>query len=453
MARQQVARLAALVALGIAGVAILIVLFTGGSSYVLHADFTDAGQLVNGDLVTIAGHQVGSVGGITLTDNGLADVKLDISDTGITPIRRGTIASIGQLSLTGVANRFVGLSLGPGSPIPSGGTLPVSQTRGIVDLDVLLDSLTPHVRSSLQTILKTGAYFVGKPTAAQVNKSILYFNPALSQLTRLGAEVVSDKFALDRLVSSSADVSAALASRSSALGGAVSSTASWLREVASERAALEDSILRAPAVLDQGTGVLADVNYTLGVLDPVLRDLQPVAPRLGTLLRVLVPAARNAIPTVDGIQGLVPGAKAALLALPPVEKVATPAVESLTKALKPLTPILAGLRPYVPDLIAGFFNGVGGAAGGSYDANGHYLKALAVVSAGGNTLTGLLNTLGGLLGGVTGTLTGIGNGRTQLVAPCPGGGSPASGDGSNPWTAPDLLPTTGNLCNPADDQR
>jgi len=451
--RDRLARMAVLATLAIAAVVVALLLFTGGSSYVLHADFADAGQLVGGDLVTIAGHEVGTVGQISLTDNGLADVELDISDSSITPIRRGTIASIGQLSLTGVANRFVGLSLGPGSLIPNGGTLPVSQTRGIVDLDVLLDALTPRVRTSLQTILKTGAYFVGKPTAAQLNKSLLYFNPALSRLTALGAEVVADKFALDRLVSSSAEVSSALASRSSALGGAVSSTAAWLREVASERAALEDAISRAPAVLDQGTGVLADVNYTLGVLDPVLRDLQPVAPRLGTLLRVLVPAARNAIPTVNGIQGLVPGAKAALLALPPVEKVATPAVESLTKALKPLTPILAGLRPYVPDLIAGFFNGVGGAAGGSYDANGHYLKALAVVSAGGNTLTGLLNTLGGLLGGVTGTLTGIGNGRTQLVAPCPGGGSPASGDGSNPWTAPDLLPTTGNLCNPADDQK
>jgi phospholipid/cholesterol/gamma-HCH transport system substrate-binding protein len=451
--RQRLPRLAAFVALAVAAVVVVIVLSTGGSTYVVHAEFSDAGQLISGDLVTIAGHQVGSVGAIKLTGNGLASVELDISDSSVTPIRAETIATIGQLSLTGVANRFVGLSLGPGRPIHSGGSLPLSQTRGIVDLDVLLNALTPRVRASLQRIIKTGAYFVGQPTASQLNRSILYFNPALSQATQLGAEVVADKFALDRLISSSAAVSGALASRDAALGGAVTSTAAWLREVASQRVALQDSLVRAPGVLNQGTGVLRDVNFTLGVLDPVLRDLQPVAPRLGMLLRTLVPAARDAIPTIAGIQALVPGAKAALIALPPVEKVATPAVRSLTAALKPLTPILAGLRPYAPDLIAGFFNGVGGASGGSYDANGHYLKTVALVSASGATLSGLLSTLGSLVGGLTGAVTGIGSGRTGLVAPCPGGGSPPANDHTNAWTSPDLLPSTGNLCSPANDQQ
>jgi phospholipid/cholesterol/gamma-HCH transport system substrate-binding protein len=453
MPRAQVARTAALAALGIAAIAIVVVLLTGGSTYVVHADFTDAGQLVNGDLVTIAGHEVGSVGGIKLTNNGLADVELDISDSGITPIRQGTIATVGQLSLTGVANRFVGLTLGTGQPIRNGGTLPVSQTRGIVDLDVLLDALTPRVRSSLQQILKTGAYFVGKPTPAALNRSILYFNPALSQLTNLGAEIVADKYALDRLVSSSAQVSTALAAKSSQLGGAVTNTAAWLREVASERAALGDSLARAPAVLDQGTGVLADLNYTLKVLDPTLKDLQPVAPRLGNLLRAVVPAAKDAIPTIQGVEALVPGAKKALTELPPVVNEAVPAVESLTKALKPITPILAALRPYTPDVVAGFFTGVGGAAGAAYDANGHYLKGLAVIQAGGSTLTGLLNILGSLLGKVTGAATGLNGSRTKITAPCPGGGSPPSSDGSNPWTNPDTPASLGALCDPADDQQ
>jgi phospholipid/cholesterol/gamma-HCH transport system substrate-binding protein len=449
MERQQLVRITALIAVAIAAVAIVIVLVTGGTTYVLHARFSDAGQLVNGDLVTIAGHQVGSVGAIKLTNNGLADVELDIGDSSITPIRTGTVATIGQLSLTGVANRFVGLSLGPGAPIPSGGTLPLSQTRGIVDLDVLLNALTPRVRSSIQRILKTGAYFVGSSTPRQINRSILYFNPALSQSAQLGAEVVADRAALDRLVSSSAQVSSALASRNPDLGGLVTNTAAWLREVATQRSALQDELGRAPAVLEQGTGVLRDVNFTLQTLNPVLKDLQPVAPRLGTMLQVLVPAARGAIPTVKGIQSLVPGARKALTELPPVSNQAVPSIKSLTTALNGTTPILAGLRPYTPDVVAGFFDGVGGGSGSNYDANGHYIKSLLTVQAAGGTLTGLLNTLSNLLGTAIGNVTGLNGARTKLLAPCPGGGSPPTA--TNPWTAPDLLPGTGDLCNPADD--
>ncbi len=450
--RERLPRLAAFAALAVAVVVVVVLLFGGGSGYVLRAEFADAGQLVSGDLVTIAGHQVGSVGGISITNNGLADVELDISDSSITPIRGDTVATIGQLSLTGVANRFVSLALGPGAPIKSGGTLPLRQTRGIVDLDVLLNALTPKVRASLQRIIKTGAYFVGQPTPQQLNRSIEYLNPALSQTAQLGAQIAADRYALSQLLQSTARVSSALASRSQDLGGLVSNTAAWLQEVASQRAALEDEISRAPAVLHQGSAVLADTNFTLKALNPVLKDLQPVAPRLGTLLRTLVPTARNAVPTVQGIQALVPSARAALTALPPVEKVATPAVRSLTAALKPLIPVLAGLRPYAPDLIAGFFNGVGGGSGGGYDANGHYLKTLLSVQAGGATLTGVLNTLGKLLGGLTGAVLPVGNGRTS-IAPCPGGGGPPAADGTSPWTSPDLLPTTGVLCNPADDQR
>jgi phospholipid/cholesterol/gamma-HCH transport system substrate-binding protein len=451
--RQRIARFAALAAVVIALGVLVVVLVRGGSTYTVRAEFTDAGQLVNGDLVTIAGHQVGSVGGVSLSNNGLAIVDLNISDSSITPIRVGTIARIGQLSLTGVANRFVGLTLGAGKPIGNGGILPPTQTRGIVDLDVLLDSLTPRVRTSLQQILKTGAYFVKQPTAGQLNKAILYFNPALSQTTQLGAEIVSDKFALDRLVSSSANVATALAQRSGDLGGAVTNTAQALKEVASQRAALQDAIARAPAVLHQGTGVLRDTNFTLKILNPVAKDLQPVAPRLATLLRVVVPAAQNAIPTIAGIQALVPSAEKALKALPVVEKVATPAVRSLTAALGPLIPVLAGLRPYAPDLVAGFFNGVGGASGGTYDANGHFLKTLLGVQAGGASLTGLLNTIGTLLGTTIGSVTGLNGARSGLTATCPGGGGQPGADGSSPWNSQDVPPSIGALCNPADNQK
>ena len=407
-----VARVTSLLALGLAAVVVVVLLFTGGSSYVLHVPFSDAGQLVRGDLVTVAGHQVGSVGQITLTNNGLADVQLNISDRSITPVHADSIARIGQLSLTGVANRFVGLELsGSGKAIESGGTLPFTQARGIVDFDAFLDALTPRVRASINKIFKTGAYFVHQPTASQLNRASIYFNPALSQLTQLSAEVVADRFALERLISSTAEVAGALAARNSDLGGAVTNTAAVLREVASQRSALQDTLARAPGVLRQSTAVLADVNFTLTFLNPALRALQPVAPLLATLLQKVVPVAQNTVPTIAGVQALVSPSESALRAIPPVEKQATPAVRSLTTSLTELIPILAGLRPYTPDVVAGFFNGVGGASGGAYDANGHYLRSELTVQGGGSSLDGMLSIIGPL----TGSLGPL-NGGTQPVA-------------------------------------
>ena len=443
-------RPAAIGSLLLALVALVIILASGGSTYVVHARFQDAGQLVSGDLVTVGGHQVGSVGPITLTDNGLADVQLDISDSAIAPLRRDTRVAIGQLSLTGVANRFVALDPGMGgSEIPSGGSLPSSQTRGIVDLDTLLDSFTPQVRASVDGLLSSGAYLFSQPTAAQLNAAGHYLNPALSQAAAAEAEVVADKGALTQLVSASAQLLSALAAHDDQLGGAVTNTAATLREIASERSALEDSLARAPAVLSQATGVLSHTRTTLAVLDPALRHLAPVAGGLGRLLPPLLAAGSEAVPTLRAVRALVPGAERALEGFPPIERLATPAVQSLTRALRLIAPDLSILRPYVPDVVAGFFNGVGGATSGSYDANGHYLHGVITVQGGGESATGILNLLsrhGASLGQFNGQ-------RTGLLSPCPGGGNPPAADASNPWTSPDVLPGMVRPCNPADDQK
>jgi phospholipid/cholesterol/gamma-HCH transport system substrate-binding protein len=449
MAREQITRLVTLGAAAIALVVVVLVLFTGGSTYVVNAQFQDAGQLVAGDLVTVAGHKVGSVGNISITNHGLADVKLNISDKSIDPLSSTTTATIGQLSLTGITNRFV--SLGPGiggSDIPDNGVIPVEQTKGIVDLDTLLDALTPSVRTSLQKFFKTGAYLVSQPTASQLNELSEYLNPAFSQVSNLGAEIVSDKYALDRLVGHTARLTEPLANETSQIQGAVTNTANVLGEIAAQRVALSDGISRAPAVLKQTTSTFVRVDTTLGDLDPTLSALQPVAPKLAALLRTVAPFAADLKPTVTDIRQLLPETNAALTAFGPQAAAAEPALTSLTKALTAITPILTGLRPYVPDFVAGFFNGVGGSTGAAYDANGHYLQVRLAVSGNSSALDGVLNVLGDAVSSL-GVLNGTTFTNTQ---PCPGGGTIPSADGSAPWNDPDTDASVGALCEPSDNQ-
>ena len=208
--------------------------------------------------------------------------------------------------------------------------------------------------------------------------------------------------------------------------------------------------MRAPGVLRQSTAVLADVNFTLTFLNPALRALQPVAPLLATLLQKVVPVAQNTIPTIAGVQALVPPAESALRAIPPVEKQATPAVRSLTTSLTELIPILAGLRPYTPGRRRRLLQRRWWRERRCLRRQ-RPLPPLRTHRAGhgGASLDGMLSIIGPL----TGSLGPLNGGRNRLLAPCPGGGGPPAADGSNPWNNPDVLPGTGNLCNPADNQR
>ena len=67
---------------------------------------------------------------------------------------------------------MIALRAGPrrAGPIADGGVLPTADTRGAIDLDVLLDTLDPGTRRSLQQLIAQGARAVAPPADTQFDR-------------------------------------------------------------------------------------------------------------------------------------------------------------------------------------------------------------------------------------------------------------------------------------------
>ena len=202
MRRARNRRLLAVVVLGAVCFTVTALLLGGGGGYVVKAQFTDGGQLVTGDLVEVGGRKVGKVTAIGLADDGLAEVEMTLDDDSVDPLHRGTRAAIRTVGLSGVANRFVDLSPGPetASEIPDGGILTPDQTRGVVDLDAVLNGADPQVRRDIQGIVREAAAALTPKAARQTNAGLQTLNPAVSQVTALGRELTRDEAALRSLL-------------------------------------------------------------------------------------------------------------------------------------------------------------------------------------------------------------------------------------------------------------
>ncbi len=425
-------RLVSFAALAVAAVAVVLLL-SGGSGYRINARFVDAGQLVKGGTVQVGGRSVGKIEKIEIADNGLANLVLAIEDGDITPLRRGTVARVRTVGLTGVANRFVELTPGPttGEEIPDEGTLTTAETRGIVDLDVLFNAFDPATRGRLQRIIRNGEQ-VFKGRTGPANDGLQYLAPALFQSSALAEELVYDRAALERLIKTGATTAAALASRRDDITQGITSTATTLRAVASQRTALADILERAPALLERPDGVLGGLRTLAQRARPLLREARPVAPRLVRVLRQLVPTSRQALPVLQQTRALLPPLTRGLNGLPALRDTAVPALESSVRTVIALMPIVDGLRPYTPEIVNGVVSGLGSRGTGYFDANGHFARIQ--FNQPPNALTGTFNNG-----------QGIGGFETHQGFRCPGGATEPAPDGSNPYIEDKTA------CDPADD--
>jgi phospholipid/cholesterol/gamma-HCH transport system substrate-binding protein len=438
-------RIAALAALAAVIVVVFLLLTGGDEEYEVTAEFTNASQLVGGEVVTVGGTPAGKVGKIELADNGNALVTFTVNEE-YTPLREGTIAQVRSYSLSGVANRQIQLTLPPeggaGPEIESGGTMTVEDTISEVDLDQVFNTLDDETVADFKKVVK-GFAISQEGVGEQANEGFRYLNPFLSTSRELFAELTRDSRALEQLIVDGSQLSGALAARRDDISALVGNLDQMMNAIARQKVSLAEGLQKLPPFMRNFNTTAVNLRATLDDLDPLVDASKPVAVQLSPFFRNFRAASADLVPAVRDLDVIIkhPGPdndlvdltrlqpKLAKIAIGPLRangrKVQGAFPESAT-ALADSLDETAFFRAYQPEL-TGWFDDFGHS--GVTDANGGIGRigtTFNTFSLGANDLP--VVDLAGLLATTGDDLFDIGNYKR-----CPGSNERPAPDGSNPF--------------------
>jgi phospholipid/cholesterol/gamma-HCH transport system substrate-binding protein len=302
-----VGRIAAVLALLGAVVVVLLLVLGGGSSYTVTAQFANASQLVTGNNVNVAGVPVGSIKEISLSDDGQALVKMEISDAAYAPLPDGTHATVRSQSLSGIANRYVDLDL-PAQPdgktISSGGTISQANTTSEVDLDQLFNTLNKPTVAHLKQVIE-GFARAYDGVGAKANLGFHYLNPFLSTSRRVFGELNSDQANLESLVVDAAGLTSTLDARSPEISSLVANLNGMLGTIGAQQDSLASAVGQLPDFIRQFDTTAVNLRAALDDVQPLINATRPVARKLQPFAKRLRGFARGAVPTVHNLNGVI----------------------------------------------------------------------------------------------------------------------------------------------------
>jgi phospholipid/cholesterol/gamma-HCH transport system substrate-binding protein len=372
-----VGRIAAIAALVGAVIVVLLLVLGGGSSYTVTAEFENASQLVTGNNVNVAGVPVGSVEQISLSNDGQALVKMDISDSAYTPLPQGTHATIRSQSLSGIATHYVDLALPThptGQTLSSGGQITQADTTSEVDLDELFNTLDKPTVTHLQEVIK-GFARAYDGVGAKANRGFYYLNPFLSTSRRVFGELNSQQANLEGLVVDAAGLTSTLDAKSPEISSLVANLNGMLGTIGSQQASLASAVGQLPDFMRQFNTTAVNLRAALDDVQPLVDATRPVARKLHPFAKRLRGFAHDAVPTVKGLNGIInsPGQNNDLIELTrlqdplaqigvgPVDRngASRPgALPASADSLKNSLPQISTLRAYSPEL-TGWFDDFG----------------------------------------------------------------------------------------------
>jgi virulence factor Mce-like protein len=375
--------------LAVALVVVFVVSREDADRYEVRAIFDNAGFVIPGEDVKIAGVKVGKVSDLEVTDDFKAAIVLEITEPGYQDFRADASCIVRPQNLIG--ERFVECK--PTQPRTAGSDpppplreldngqrlLPVTNTMQSVDLDLIGNTMREPERERLSLILnELGTGLAGR--GRDLNEVIRRANPALQETDKVLAILARQNTQLEQLAVNSDTVLAPLARDRARVASSIRNTSEVAEATAEKRAALADDIQTLPRFLDEFEPTMKRLGSLSDATTPVLVDLHANAGDINNLVRRLGPFSQAAIPAVESLGEAAKSGTGAVTD-------ARPVIADLRALAKEVRPVGVTLREVLES-----FRDTGGieramdyifyqvAAVNGFDAVGHYLRAGLIVN-------------------------------------------------------------------------
>jgi phospholipid/cholesterol/gamma-HCH transport system substrate-binding protein len=302
MKTQSLTRVAAVVALLVAVIAVAALTQSGSSGYQVKAEFADVGALVSGFRVRIDGAPVGTVSGMQLESNDHVLVTMNI-DNSAAPVGTDATATVRAADLLG--EKYIDLVPGNrNDPAPSGYTIQLSHTGLAVELDDVLNAIDLPTQQALRAFLTEAGTAFGDPNTLAATLAAL--PPSLDQTKQLLSQLGQSNATLGRLVDQSSRVIAAVNTQRPQLQSLVTSAAGTLGILAARKAELGQTVATAPAAISSLHNALAALESAAIPLGPAAQGLAATAPQLTATLEQLPAFSAAASPTLAAVRDVAP---------------------------------------------------------------------------------------------------------------------------------------------------
>ena len=387
-------RLAAVLALVLAAAVVVVLVTRGdGESYKVRAIFDNAGFIIPGEDVKVAGVKVGTVDEVDVTDDFKAAIVLDITDPGYQDFRSDASCIVRPQSLIG--ERFVEceptqaraadteappeleeIDDGPGE---GQRLLPVDRNAKAVDLDLINNIMREPEQQRLSIILsELGIGVAGR--GGDLSEVIRRADPALREIDAVLKILASQNETLANLARDSDTALAPLARERRRVGSAIANTSEVAAATAERRGDLQANLQRLPRFLRELRPTMERLGALSDEMTPVMSDLGAVAPDINRLILQLGPFSQAGIPA---FQTLGEAAETGTQAVTDARPVARD-LRRLASAVRPVgataAAVLESIRKTdgIERAMDYIFFQV--AAINGFDSFGHYLRAALIVN-------------------------------------------------------------------------